>query len=276
MTRMMTIATNTLSQVQFQIDTIANNVANVHTYGYKRKNASFQELMVQQFQPQPYANQETGRVTPIGLRNGTGARIGSLQNDFNVGALMNTGRELDCALPNKNQFFQVSQIVNGQAVTRFTRDGSLQLAQTDNPNYMIVTTSKGHPLQTENGPVLVPANATDVALNANGEAVVTLANGTKQSYRLSIVQVERPDLLMNAGENLFGLPDNLDELGAAMDDIITEVPNPEIVVGKLEGSNVSMQDEMGDLITAQRMYQFNSRAISIADDMSNLVNTMRS
>ena len=75
----MITATNTLGQLQKNLDVISSNMANVGTTGYKRKTATFTDLLVQQFNNQPSAENEIGRLTPNGIRQGNGAKLGQIQ-----------------------------------------------------------------------------------------------------------------------------------------------------------------------------------------------------
>lgn len=79
MNRTMITATNTLAQLQKQMDIISNNLANIDTTGYKRREATFSDLLFQEFRNQTNANEEKNRLTPLGIRQGTGARLSQSQ-----------------------------------------------------------------------------------------------------------------------------------------------------------------------------------------------------
>ena len=128
MNRSMITASNTLAQIQHQIDLIGNNMANVDTNGYKRSEASFNDLLVQQMNNQPDKAKEIGRLTPLGIRHGNGAKLSQAQLVLAQGALKTTGRNLDVALTKENLFFTVNvQDQNGSS-TRFTRDGAFHIS----------------------------------------------------------------------------------------------------------------------------------------------------
>ena len=105
--------------------------------------------------------------------------------------------------------------------------------------------------------------------------------GGQQTFELGVVSVQKPQFLEKTGGNLYRLPNNFDQLGVTEYDILTELTGNlrgEISMkqGALETSNVDLSKEMTDLITAQRMYQFQSRSVTMADQMLGLVNSIRS
>ena len=100
------------------------------------------------------------------------------------------------------------------------------------------------------------------------------------AFGLGVVSVKKPQFLDRLGGNLLGLPENLNGLGVTEEDIITHLTGElrkeiELDQGVLETSNVDLSKEMTDLITAQRQYQFQSRAITMADQMGGLINGIR-
>ncbi|MGL4521984.1 MAG: flagellar hook-basal body complex protein, partial [Bacilli bacterium] len=127
MSRIMSTATNAMTAAQIKLDTIANNMSNVDTVGFKRKEATFQELLVQNFTNMPNGNDN--RLTPDGIRVGSGARIGATLTDFRAGAPKPTGRPLDVALTSNKQMFEVVELTDGVQQRRFTRDGNFQIAK---------------------------------------------------------------------------------------------------------------------------------------------------
>lgn len=92
--------------------------------------------------------------------------------------------------------------------------------------------------------------------------------------------MERPNLMSRLSDTLFALPANLNELGVAADDVVTELNGADrAIIGmenqKLEASNVNYEKEMTDLINVQRSYQFNALTITLADQMLGLINNIR-
>lgn len=268
-----------MGQIQRQIDTIANNIANVNTIGYKRRESTFSDLLFQQVNNQIVPSQEVGRLTPNGIRVGSGAKIAQTAIRMNQGSLQQTERPLDVALTEKDQFFQVQVMDGGEAEVRYTRDGSFYFSPNpNNANELYLVTGQGHFVLGQNGPITIPADYQEITISENGLISITDANGNVQNVaQLELVRVERPQMLVAAGENLFTLPENLVELGYVPADILYVIPPAESSVrqGYIEASNVDLGKEMTDLIAAQRSYQFNARSVTMADQMMGLVNSLR-
>lgn len=270
---MMTSAT-TMAQLQKGIDLISNNISNLSTTGYKSRSATFQSLLFQNMTDQPDKNQNLGRVTPLGIREGNGARLSDTQMDMSVGALNPTGRPLDLALTNADHFFTIG---SGDA-PRYTRDGTFYLSpDATNPNTMNLTTANGQFVLDQNGnPVQIPAHFEDINIDAAGKVTYTMPGGGKGTAgELGIVDIKRPQLLEAQGDNTFTLP-NLASLGLTQNDVLA--PNNGALVvrqGFLESSNVDLSDQMTNLMTMERAYQFNARSLRVGDDMMNLINQLK-
>lgn len=271
MNRSMITATNTMTQLQKQLDNISHNIANVNTVGYKRRETNFQELLFQQFNNQPINRNEVGRMTPNGIRQGVGAMVSHTSLQLAQGNIVTTERSLDVALLKQNQFFEIE--VDGE--TRYTKDGSFSLSVLPSGAAQLVT-SEGHPVLSKTGPIIFGKGYTGFTISENGELSVTYQNGMNESFDLSVVQLQRPQLLQSAGNNLYALP-NLAELGLEEADIFAAIGQNDVQVqqGALEQSNVELQKEMTEMINTQRSYQFNAKSISIADQMMGLVNGIR-
>ncbi|TVX82002.1 flagellar hook-basal body protein [Peribacillus simplex] len=280
MNRTMMTATNTLNQLQSKIDQISNNIANVDTTAYKKTQTSFNDLLTQSFNNQPSETKENGRLTTPGIRQGTGAMISQSQLVVSQGALKTTDRNLDASFIREGQFFTVS-VQDGNGVnTRFTRDGSFYLSPNANDQMMLVT-SAGYKVLDENGePILIEGNIKDIKISENGLLIVDPEEYGEKSFGLGIVSVKKPQFLERLGGNLLGLPENINALGVTEDDIMTSLTGDSrnqaaVRQGTLEASNVDLSKEMTDLINVQRSYQFQSRAVTMADQMSGLVNGIR-
>ncbi|WP_042341965.1 flagellar hook-basal body protein [Bacillus timonensis] len=277
----MITATNTMSQLQKQLDIIGNNLANIDTTGYKKRQVNFSELLSQQFDNQPVSDQEQGRVTPNGIRAGVGAKLGSTHMMMTQGAIKTTDRELDIAFTKENQFLQILVDENGVQVPRFTRDGALYLSPVnDGTNQVSLVTSNGNPVLDQDGePIVFVDNFKEIQISANGGLTVVPREGMPQTFNLSVVEVKKPQLLQAVGQNQFGLPD-LAELGINTDDVFVSLEGDlrgEVSIQQraLEQSNVDMATEMSNLMLTQRSYQFNAKSISLSDQMMGLVNGIR-
>jgi flagellar basal-body rod protein FlgG len=271
MNRSLITATNTMTQLQKQLDTISNNIANLNTTGFKRRETNFQELLVQQFNNQPVDRNEVGRLTPTGIRQGVGAKVSHTTLQLTQGAITTTERALDVALLKQNQFFEVE--VDG--APRYTRDGSFSLSVLESGAVQLVT-SEGYPVVSETGPVIFNEGYNGFTISDNGQLTVDYPDGTSDVFNLSVVEITRPQLLQSAGNNVYSLP-NLQGLNIGQDDVFAAIDRNDVSVlqGALEQSNVELQKEMTELLNTQRSYQFNAKSISIADQMMGLINGIR-
>lgn len=282
MNRTMFTATNTLNQIQSKIDQISNNIANVDTTAYKKTQTSFSELLTQSFNNQPSETKEVGRLTTPGIRQGTGAKLNQSQIVLTQGALKTTDRDLDMAFNKEDLFFTVNVQGNEGNNTQLTRDGAFYLSPSeDNPNQTMLVTSAGHQVLDEYGdPILINGSINDIKVSEEGLLTVDTEEYGEQSFGLGVVSVKKPQYLEQLGGNLLGLPANINQLGVTENDIMTQLTGDDrreisVSQGMLESSNVDLSKEMTELITAQRQYQFQSRAITMADQMGGLINGIR-
>ena len=275
-----------MQAIQQKLDVIAHNIANVNTTGYKRREASFQDILTNVYR-QPSGFELPGRLTPLGLPQGWGAKIGQIGLAMEQGSLMPTHRPYDLALEGDG-LFEIRLNVpdeNGNPQVRWTRDGSFQLTYDPaDPGMMVLATQEGYPvIGTDEEPVRIPVNHTPrideegrvfVTDNANPEAEPVLFG------QLKIIRAIRPQVLINDGINLFRLPP-----GTAAEGVLETVDMAEnrggdersiaVRQGFLEQSNVSLTDEMTELMTVQRAYQLNARAIVSSDNLMSLANNLR-
>ncbi|MFN2744547.1 flagellar hook-basal body protein [Bacillus sp. z60-18] len=275
MLRSMITASNTMNQLQKQIDSISHNLANTDTTGYKAKNTSFSELVRQQIEQVDEKNNEVAqsRKTPPGLRLGVGAVLTERLTQ-KQGSLKETGRDLDIALTSPYQFFQVD--VDGEV--QYTRNGTFYLTPAPgNANQLELVTKEGHPVLDENGDA-IRFDRRYQNFQVDGSGTITVSTGNQAeaplSFNLGIAQAVKPQALAAEGGNLFSVREDLRDTalinlnGAGRQDISMKQ-------GFLESSNVDISKEMTDLISSQRSYQMNSRAISMGDQMMGLINSVR-
>jgi len=274
----MTTATNTLSQLQSQMDIIGNNLANISTNGYKASDAKFQEMLYQQFDNDKADT--APRQSPPGIRYGSGAVLGQSQMNWKVGTLQTTGRELDFALTTPKQYFNVLMPDGGGEQTVYTRQGNFYVSPVANGQVMLVN-GEGYPVANSAGlPITFSDNVTNYTVSPGGNLQLTNADGTTQTIELAVTVMERPNLMQRLSGTNFALPENLADLGVTQQQVLTELQGAaRNVIGlegqALEASNVNSQKEMTDLISVQRNYQFNARAVTLADQMLGLINGIR-
>lgn len=274
----MVTATNTLTQLQKQLDTVSNNIANSATNGYKAQQANFSELMYQQFNNDKLDS--TVRQSPVGIRYGVGSHVSQIQSVQTQGNIQQTGRDLDVAFTKENQYLNILMSEGDETRLVYSRQGNLYVSPMENGTVMLVN-AQGHAVADANGnPIVLADDIESFGLSNTGTLNVTFSTGQPIEIDLGITQLQKPQLMENLGNTYVGLPDNLDELGFVQQDILTNLQggaraNVSMINGALEGSNVDLSKEMTELIATQRSYQFNSRAITIADQMLGLINGIR-
>jgi flagellar basal-body rod protein FlgG len=260
MLRAFSTAATGMNAQQMIVDTIANNLANINTVGFKQSQVSFQDLMYLQLQE---AGREvaTGVVAPAGLEIGSGVRPASTLKVFTQGEAENTQRDLDLMIEGDG-FFKV-QLPSGQ--TRYTRDGSLRVNATGQ-----LVSSSGYQLEPS---ISIPANARSISVGVDGTVTVFVGSDSSASTvgQLTLSRFPNASGLKAEGENLFS---ETPASGAAVTGTASVDGMGGIRQGFLERSNVQMVRELVNLITAQRAYETNSRAIRAGDDMLSAANRL--
>lgn len=279
MLRTMTTATNTMSQLQSQLDTIGNNIANSNTYGFKTTDVKFQELLYQQFNNDKADLSE--RQSPTGIRYGSGAAISQTMMNWKQGSLQSTDRNLDFAFQEPKQYLNILMPDGeGGQQTAYTRQGALYVSPTENGQLMLVN-GDGYPVANAEGQaILIPDNVSGFSLNESGRLIVSYPDGSTVERELAVSILQKPQLMEHLSNAYIVLPNNLDELGVTQQDVLTDLQGEErneisLVNGILELSNVDISKEMTELMTTQRSYQFSARSITIADQMMGLINGIR-
>jgi len=246
-----TAATGMAGQ-QTMVDVIANNLANINTTGFKRSQINFQDLLYVKMS-QAGAEVASGINSPTGLEIGSGVRAASTVKVFTVGELENTGRPMDVAISGDG-FLQVA-MPNGEM--RYTRDGALQV----NAGGQLVTVT-GYSIEPA---VTIPTDAVAVDIGKDGTVNVAAAGGTQSVVgTLQLVRFPNPAGLSSEGDNLFA---ETAASGTAVTGTAGANGFGTIQAGVLEKSNVQMVTELVNLITAQRAYEINARAIRAGDEM---------
>ena len=255
-----TAATGMMAQ-QTQIDTTSNNIANVNTIGYKKQRAEFADLM---YQTMEYAGTATSLNTssPTGIEVGLGVRPTSITKEFTQGNFKETGNNLDMAITG-NGFFQV-ELPDG--TTAYTRNGAFKLDADGN-----IVNADGYKLIPQ---IVVPADTTAISIGTDGTVSVLQAGQTQMSQ---IGQIELANFVNPAGLHSLGNNNYINT--SASGDAIVGTPGlngiGEIREGFVEMSNVQLVEEMTDLITGQRAYEANSKAITTSDQMLQTVNQLK-
>ncbi len=255
MVRSLWTAATGMNGQQHQIDTISNNLSNVNTTGYKQQRAEFEDLIYQNVKlAGTPATEDT--VTPVGIQMGSGVKLGATQRMFNQGSLQNTGNITDLAVTGEG-FFRVQQYDGSYA---YTRDGSFKIDSTGQ-----LVTNNGHRVMPE---IIMPDNfiIDSLAVSQDGRVTVKVSGNDNPLPvgQLELYRFPNSPGLEADGQNLF-LESN------ASGNAIPGQPGfdgfGELQHKFLEMSNVSIVNEMTQMIVAQRAYEFNSKAIQTSDSM---------
>ncbi|MCA8955317.1 MAG: flagellar basal-body rod protein FlgG [Planctomycetes bacterium] len=249
-----TTATGMKAQ-QTMVDTIAHNIANVNTAGFKKSQASFEDLLYVTLQAPGLNRDATGSPSPIGLQVGSGSRLSATAKIFTPGVLEGTGRNLDIAIDGSG-FLQV-QMPDGS--TAFTRDGQLQI----NADGKLVTQA-GLVIQPE---ITLPQDLLDVSIGTDGR--VTGRTGGSPDTTTEFGQVLLVKFINPSG--LFAEGGNVVRETAASGGQVQGTPGSagfgSVRQAFIERSNVDIVNELVNLIVAQRAYEVNSKAIQASDQM---------
>ncbi|WP_168121459.1 flagellar hook-basal body protein [Paenibacillus sp. HB172176] len=267
-----------MNALQQKLDLISDNIANLNTVGYKKKEATFEDLLTN-LKQQPEAFNLPGRLTPLDFNQGWGTRLAMIQPNLTQGAMKATELNTDLAIEG-NALFEVE--VDGAGNRAYTRNGSFQLTMAANGD-TILATENGYPvvanLVDENGNIteghIVLPEGYELKVNSDGTVQGVSAGGTINLGSIKLLQATRPAALTPVADNLFAIAD-----GVNVDDVVQNItPSLDNHIalrqGYLEQSNVELTDEMTELINVQRAYQLTARALSSSDTMMGLANTMR-
>lgn len=259
MIRALRTAATGMSAQQINLDTTANNLANVNTTGFKRTRIDFQDLMYQSMRVAGSPSQD--RQNPTGLQVGLGVRAAATQKIFSQGLFEQTENPLDLVIEGDG-FFQVSMPDGGLA---YTRDGALKRDSTGN-----LVTSEGYLLEPA---IVLPPEATSISIASDGTVSAQLPNTTEptQLGKITLARFANPAGLISLGKNLH-------QVSGASGQPVVSTPGSQgtgtVAQGFLEKSNVSVVEEMVNLITAQRAYEANSKVIQGADRMLEIASNL--
>ena len=255
-----TAATGMQAQ-QINLDTVANNLANVNTTGFKRNRVDFQDLLYQTLRA-PGTRVTAGAEVPTGIQVGHGTRPVATQKIWTQGNFQQTENPLDLVIEGDG-FFQLARPDGTIAYTRagtFKRDSQGQIVNSD-----------GLVLQPA---LTLPTDTTSVTIGADGTVSVLTSNATTPSQ---LGQIELARFMNAAGLNAIGK--NLFTATQASGTATTGVPGllglGTLGQGFLESSNVSVVEEMVQMIAAQRAFEANSKAIKSADEMLAISNNVQ-
>ena len=226
---------------QQRIDSVANDLANVNTNGYKHTRVAFRDLL--------YVNDASGNV-----HSGAGAAATTIGRGFTQGAMRETGNPLDVAIEGEG-FLRVRRADGTDALTR---DGSLRI----DPRGRL-TTQRGELVQPA---ITVPAGTNESAVSIGADG--TVSANSRPVGRIQLVNVRSPESLDVIGENLYRT--------TAASGAATTAAGARLTQGSIEASNVDVGDSMTEMIDAQRSFQLASRAVQMQDQMLQIANQVKS
>lgn len=271
MVRSLWSAATGMNAQQTFVDTIAHNLSNVNTTGYKTEVAEFKTLLYQNLQTR--TTTANGEHKPVSAQVGLGVRNSAVTSIFRQGSMLESSSTSALGINGKGFFAVRGEDGN----TYYTRNGNF-IWNMDGANITLSTTD-GLPVLDSNGnKISLPQNyiASHVVISTDGEVCYPDDNGNAAytGVRIGLFQFQNPSGLEKLDGSLY-------ETTAASGNAINENALPAnlqrsvIRQGYLEGSNVQVADEMVNMIVAQRAYEMNSKVIQTTDDMMSQANNLR-
>lgn len=271
MVRSLWTAATGMNAQQTNLDTIANNLANVNTNGYKAEVAEFKSLLYQTLQTK--TTTANGANKPISAQVGLGVRNSSITSMFSQGSLLASENDTAFAIEGKG-FFAVRGD-GGQ--TYYTRNGNFGFALGTNGGLVLANTD-GLPVLDSAGRAITLGSeyvASKITVTADGQLCYPDETNNPQPIGITIgvFQFSNPSGLEKQGDTLFAVTP---ASGAALNEATNNnLDKSRVVQGYLEGSSVQVADEMVNMIVAQRAYELNSKAITTSDEMMQIANNLK-
>ena len=258
MIRSLWTASTGMSAQQLNMDTIAHNLANANTTGYKRSRANFQDLMYQTIVA-PGAQTSNDVQIPSGMQIGMGAKSASVEKLFSQGEFAQTDNPLDLAIEGKGFF----KILNGSDEV-YSRAGAFKLDKDG-----VICDAEGNRMQPE---ISIPKEAVTVTIDPGGSLSVTDQTGkVLATNQIKLYSFQNPAGLLSVGRNYFKITDasgDEQEGTPGLDGYGT------LLSGFLENSNINVVEEMVNMIIGQRAYEANSKIIKTSDEMLQIANNV--
>jgi flagellar basal-body rod protein FlgG len=261
MLRSLSTAASGMEAQQIYIDTIANNLANVNTAGFKKSRAEFEDLLYESLTT--YGSSDgAGSQRPLSSEVGHGVRLAGMQKIFEQGMTKQTENPLDMLIDGDGFF----QVLMPDGTYAYTRDGSFKIDADGN-----MVKSSGFLMEPN---ITVPRETREIDVSGSGLLSVVLASETEpqQLGSIELVRFSNPAGLESIGHNLF-------RETVASGSPILGTPGEEgfgtINHGFIEMSNVNVIDEMINMITAQRAYEINSKAIQTSEELLETVTNIK-
>ncbi len=265
------ISLNGLKNAQTDLGVIAHNIANTETNGFKKSRTDFADVV------------GASALTNPRLIQGIGSTLESITQNFALGPIEQTGSALDLAV-NGDGFFTTRAALSGN--TLFTRNGAFTLDEggfiqdgAQNRLQLLPVDASGTATSTTPIDAQVPAtNAAGsafagVTVNTDGSVVATYADGTNTRIgKVVLATFISPQGLKQLGSSNWAATGIS---GTPRYGLPAEGLNGSLLSGAIERSNVDIAEELVGLITAQRNFQANAKAIDTATQISQTVINLR-
>ncbi len=260
MIRAMMTAASGMKAQQSQVDTIANNIANANTVGFKKSELGFRALLYQTVR-EPGAITGQGQRDPTGLQFGTGTEVSGSTKIFQQGELEPTPNPLGVAIQGEG-FFQV-RMSGGEL--RYTRDGGFHRDLDGS-----LVTSEGYFLEPR---IQLPSDALAISVGEDGTVTAQLSTtpAPVQVGQIALFRFPNDGGLKAVGGNFYA---ETGGSGQPIQGIPGRDGTGSLKQGFRERSNVQVVDELVGLILAQRNYEVSSRAIKVSDEMLQQTNQL--
>lgn len=246
---------------QVRMDTIADNIANINTVGYKTSRLDFQDALYQSYYGRDYSMENAEQETQ-NIQKGNGVMVGGIAKDFfNNGSIQTTHRELDFALEGEG-FFEVMD-PNGNLL--YTRQGTFDLSVEADGAYL-VTADGNYVLNPQGQRIAAPLDTSSIAVSDDGRILFTSPDGEYENSFALYTFTNKTGLSVAGGAN-YQRTEASGDMRVA-DDV-------KVHQGCTEMSNVRMEQEMTRLIRTQRAFSLASRCVTVSDDMEGIANSMK-
>lgn len=254
----LSIGKSGLNSTQNKMDMISDELANINTPGYKRKEISFKEL----FYNEIYDNEvlKSQNINRIGINSGSRSDVGTI--NFIQGPIRESTGEFHMAI-NGNGFFGVR---NQEGTLMLTRNGGFNV-----DGDRRVSDNSGYLLDIDYYVPVEEWGKGKINISYKGEISIHNDGQTQLLGKIILYNPEVLDSLISLGEGRYSPSPNV-RLISSIDE---EEGFGDILQNYIEDSNVDITDSMMDMITAQRSYSLNAKSIQTTDDIMSMINNIK-
>jgi flagellar basal-body rod protein FlgG len=244
---------------ELSLDTIANNMANINTTGFKKSQISFQDMLYSTL-ASPGAESGEGAL-PTGIQIGHGTRVSGISKQFSQGSMVETGKNLDVAIEGDGFF----EVVLPDGTSAYTRDGSFRQNAAGE-----VVTANGYKVSAFS---TIDSGTTEINIAADGSFSTVVNGALTTKSAVTLVRFSNPEGLRSIGRNLYVASE---ASGSAQSGVVPGTNGIGTLAQRhLESSNVNAAEELVAMITTQRAYEATSKAIKASDQMLGIANSLR-